>query len=200
MRLPLSAHAEHPWLVHELAADFTLDEVWEFPIQADASRGETFRSFCALEDAARRAPLAGPAGWLMRARLWLGKLGLDRQVNRLPIPGCTEVSVRERLRPEDRQPVPPPDARLPFQLVYDREAERLLALSNGSLHALLHLSWACKAGALHAPRLAVYVKPRNLLGRVYLALIYPFRVWVVYPALMRAAQQRWQRRRASAAL
>jgi hypothetical protein len=102
--------------------------------------------------------------------------------------------VSERMKPEDRQPVRPPDSRFPFQLVYDRERERLLEFSNGSLHGLLHLSWACKSGTLHAPRMAVYVKPRGCFGRLYLALIYPFRLLVVYPAIMRASQRRWARR------
>ncbi len=37
-----------------------------------------------------------------------------------------------------------------------------------------------------APRLAVYVRPNGALGRGYMALIEPFRQWVVYPALLAA--------------
>jgi hypothetical protein len=200
MRLPLSAAREQTWLVHELAHDFVLDEVWEFPIVADASRGETFRTFCQLEDAARNEPLPGPARWLVQLRSLLGRLGLDRQLHQLPIPGCTETSVWERLKPEDRQAVQPPAGPLPFRLVYDRESERLLEFSNGSLHGLLHLSWSPKGGSLHAPRLAVYVKTRNRLGRAYMGLIYPFRILVVYPAVLRAAQRRWQLHRSQMGL
>ncbi|MEO8180466.1 MAG: DUF2867 domain-containing protein [Deltaproteobacteria bacterium] len=197
MRLPRSAQDEQPWLVRELASDFTLDEVWEFPITADASKGETFRSFCQLEDAARGEPLSGPAEWLVQFRLLLGKLGLDRASNQLPIPGCTETSLRERLKPEDRQPVPELDARFPFRMVYDRDTERLIEFSNGSVHGLLHLSWARKTDTLNAPRMAVYVKPRGWFGRMYMDLIYPFRVLVVYPAIMRASKLRWERRQLS---
>lgn len=199
MRLPPSVMDNRSWLVCALAHDFTLDEVWEFPILADASRGETFRTFCQLEDAARAEPLSGLAEWLVQLRLLLGKLGLDRQTNQLPIPGCTETSVRQRLKPEDQQTVPAVDSRLPFRMVYDRENERLLEFSNGSLHGLLHLSWAHRYGSLHAPRMAVYVKTRSTFGRMYMALIYPFRVLVVYPAILRAAKRRWERRHQSAA-
>lgn len=195
VRLPHSAQHEQPWLVHDIARDFTLDEVWEFPISADASKGETFRSFCDLEDAARAEPLSGPAEWLIQFRMLLGKLGLDRKTNQLPIPGCTETSVWERLKPEDRQPMPAPDSRFPFRIVYDRESERLLEFSNGSLHGLLHLSWAHKTGTLFAPRMAVYVKTRNAFGKMYMALIYPFRVLVVYPAILRTARRRWEQHR-----
>jgi hypothetical protein len=194
MRLPHSAHAEQPWLVHGLACDFTLDEVWEFPITADASKGETFRSFCRQEDLARSEPLPGPAEWLVRFRLWLGKLGLDRRTNELPIPGCAETSVSQRLNAEHRQPLVQPDARFPFRTVYDRDTERLLEFSNATVHGLLHLGWVPKNGTLHAPRMAVYIKPRGWFGRFYLALIYPFRVLVVYPAILRASSRRWERR------
>lgn len=195
MRLPLSAQDEHPWLVRKLATDFTLDEVWEFPIVGDARKGETFRTFCQIEDAARSERLSGLAGWLLNLRLLLGKLGIDSRTNQRPIPGCTETSVWERMKPEDRQPMVTPDARLPFRVVYDRETERLLELSNGSVHALLHLGWAPKTGTLSAPRMAVYVKPRGRLGQLYMALIFPFRVLIVYPAVMRAAKRRWDSRR-----
>lgn len=194
MRLPLSAQAEHPWLVHDLASDFTLDEVWEFPIAADASRGETFRRFCAQEDAARAEPLPWPAEWLLRLRFWLGeKLGLDGNSRALPIPGCVETSVWERLEPEHRKPLQTPDGRLPFRVVYDLDTERLLEFSNSTVHGLLHLGWVRKSGNLHAPRMAVYIKPRGWFGRAYLALIYPFRVLVVYPAILRASTRRWER-------
>lgn len=197
VRLPNATQDEQPWLVRDIARDFTLDEVWEFPIQADASKGETFRTFCQMEDAARAEPLSGPAEWLVQFRMLLGKLGLDRESNQLPIPGCTETTVWERLKPEDRHPVPPPDSRFPFRMVYDRETERLLEFSNGSLHGLLHLSWARKTGTLHSPRMAVYVKTRNRFGQMYMSLIYPFRVLVVYPAIMRASKRRWEQRRLS---
>jgi len=198
MRLPLSAQAEHPWLVRDLARDFTLDEVWEFPIAADPSRGETFRSFCDQEDAARAEPLPWPAECLVRLRFWLGKtLGLDRDSHVLPIPGCVETSVWERLEPERRKPMQPPDGRSPFRVVYDLETERLLEFSNSTVHGLLHLGWVQKPGNLHSPRMAVYIKPRGWLGRAYMALIYPFRVLVVYPAILRASTRRWQRKSAS---
>lgn len=181
--------------MRDLARDFTLDEVWEFPIEADAGKGETFRSFCAAEDAARSEPLPGLAEWLVRLRLWLGKgLGLDANTNVLPIPGCAESSVSERMRLEDRQPMRAPEARLPFRMVYDLDTERLLEFSNGTVHGLLHMGWVRKTGQLHAPRMAVYIKPRGWFGRLYMAVIYPFRVLIVYPAILRASTRRWEQR------
>jgi hypothetical protein len=42
--------------------------------------------------------------------------------------------------------------------------------------------------------MAVYVKPRGLFGKGYMAIIKPFRYAVVYPALMRHIERAWSRR------
>jgi hypothetical protein len=42
--------------------------------------------------------------------------------------------------------------------------------------------------------MAVYVKPRGLFGRGYMALIKPFRYLIVYPALTRQLGRAWDRR------
>jgi hypothetical protein len=48
-----------------------------------------------------------------------------------------------------------------------------------------------------SPQLGVYVKMRGRLGRFYMSLISPFRHYIVYPAMMRAAQKGWPRYRES---
>jgi len=40
-------------------------------------------------------------------------------------------------------------------------------------------------------QMAVYVKPRGRLGKEYMALIAPFRHWIVYPSLMRQIERAW---------
>lgn len=40
----------------------------------------------------------------------------------------------------------------------------------------------------------IAVKARGLLGKGYMALIKPFRHWIVYPALMRQIERTWKRR------
>ena len=39
------------------------------------------------------------------------------------------------------------------------------------------------------PRLAIYVRPKGALGRSYMAVIEPFRRWVIYPALLAAGSR-----------
>jgi len=65
--------------------------------------------------------------------------------------------------------------------VYQEREEVLSRLTNRTVTAFLHVSLVERH-----PRLAVYVRPNGALGRGYMALIEPFRRWVVYPALLAA--------------
>ncbi len=42
-----------------------------------------------------------------------------------------------------------------------------------------------------SPQMAVYAAPRGALGSFYMTLIAPFRHAVVYPQMMRAANEEW---------
>ena len=72
--------------------------------------------------------------------------------------------------------------------LYRTEDEYAAELSNRTVHAVLHLAWADQGGRYQG-QMAVYVKPRGLLGKGYMALIKPFRYLVVYPALMRQIER-----------
>jgi hypothetical protein len=69
-----------------------------------------------------------------------------------------------------------------FVPVFLEPDERLYRIENATVTALLHVALVDRR-----PRLAVYVRPHGLFGRVYLALIEPFRRFVVYPSLLRRA-------------
>ncbi|HEY2937175.1 MAG TPA: DUF2867 domain-containing protein [Gaiellaceae bacterium] len=69
-----------------------------------------------------------------------------------------------------------------FVPVYLEPEERLYRIENRTVTALLHVVLVDRR-----PRLAVYVRPHGALGRAYLALIEPFRRFVVYPSLVRRA-------------
>jgi hypothetical protein len=58
----------------------------------------------------------------------------------------------------------------------------------------MHLAWVEQGEGRYQGQMAVYVKPRGSLGNAYMALIRPFRHWIVYPALMRQAGRRWDAR------
>jgi len=145
----------------------------------------------------------GAAGALFRLRALLGKIfgwdGDDKKpVPALPIPGCTETSLRDRMSDADLEGeiqssrVESADAvSSSFKPVYRLENETLLEISNDTVHAFMHLGRVPISATHWSPQLGVYVKPRGRLGRFYMGLISPFRHYVVYPAMMRSAKQGW---------
>ena len=193
-RLDTAERHRFPWRVHDITADFVCDEVWSYPIRAVDARGEDFAAFLRFVES--QSMPRGVVGMLFKVRHRLGAaFGWDRPGPPLAIPGCTETSLRDRLRPEERPPEHRlvPDA-MGFTLVYDRPDERLLELSNATVHGALHLSWVDNGDGTHTPRLAVYWKARGAMGQAYMAAIGPFRRWIVYPGLMRAVGRAWARR------
>jgi hypothetical protein len=59
------------------------------------------------------------------------------------------------------------------------------------VRGVMHLAWADEGDGRYGGQMAVYVKPRGLLGKGYMAFIKPFRYVVVYPALMRQIERTW---------
>jgi hypothetical protein len=205
MRLDKNEHERHPWRVRSLAADFELLDVWDYPIVADAAAGEDFSMFCRMladETGGVDPPVRGFAGFLFRVRNGLGRLLKLDEPKVWPIPGCAEVSLRERLSEQERLKGPASTEIASigpgFKEVYRLDNEILMEISNKTVHALLHVGWVHKEGSRYAPQLAVYSKSRGRWGRMYMWLISPFRHWVVYPALMRSAKKKWEALRARA--
>jgi hypothetical protein len=208
MRIDKQEHFASPWRVHELAKDFQLLDVWEYPIHVDRRLGENTYSYRDLVESPEEGikEFNTLATGLIGFRQWLGRVfHLDQRLNKLPIPGSTETSLRERLTPEQRQEQPwagpnpkerPPKLDLlPWRTVYEYENESLLEVSNDTVHALLHIGWVPKGKDQMVPRLAIYAKPRGLRGALYMALINPFRRWSIYPAIMRHVKRRWETER-----
>ncbi len=198
MKIKNEIHNEHPWVARRIAKDFELWDVWEFPITADNSEAENFNAFCEVYKKSF-SEMSGPAAWLFRLRFWLGKtLGLDKNVNTLPIAGCDETSIRSRLSEEDekRNRIEVKDLHSddlgPFRAAYLYENEKLDEISNDTVHALMHIGWVQKQEGYYTAQLAVYVKPRGGAGRMYLKLIGPFRHYVVYPAIMKNVKLKWE--------
>ena len=176
----VAAHRARPWRVHTLAPDFELLDLWELPVDADPSRGETFDAFLrvflttgaagwpiyslrprSVGDVLHLVRLGGAAA-LFALRDVLGRvLTLDDDDGTRPIPGRTESRVRARLEPGDHARdtgVLPPTWAGAFQKVYGFEDEALLEIANRTIHGLLHLSWVEAPGGRRRVVLAVYVK------------------------------------------
>ncbi len=192
-RLETSKHGDLPWRIGEVAPDFKLIDAWALPargtLEEFADLREIFANIGPDEDDSRLSSA------LFALRAWLGKrLGWDRRINTLPIPGCTETSLRERLPADLDAEKDDAAGESPFRPVYRTKDEWAAELSNGTVHAILHLGWVPRTDGSYRGQLGVYVKPRGRFGPLYMALIAPFRHYIVYPALMRRIGRAWKAR------
>jgi len=209
MRLPNAAHESRPWRIHEIAPDFTVEDVWALPVHGGAEDFQTLLELIASLDLANADSLPTRVLWRVRDRLgsWfgLGRIsapidsGWDDAAGNLPIPGTNETSLLDRL-PDDLRNTGA-DLHLdftPFVPLYRTDVEFAAELSNRTVHAVMHLAWVdqgeghCRC--CYQGQMAVYVKPRGQFGKGYMALIKPFRYWVVYPALMQQIERAWNTR------
>jgi hypothetical protein len=205
MRLPNAAHESRPWRVREIAGDFTLEDVWALPVHGGAEDFHVLLELMTSSDPVNSDSLPTRVLWRVRDLLgsWfgLGRIsapidsGGDDAAGRLPIPRTNETSLTDRL-PDDLLDTAA-DLRfdsLPFAPLYRTDIEFAAEVSNKTVHGVMHLAWVDQGEGRYQGQLAVYVKPRGPVGKGYLALIKPFRHWVVYPALMRQIERAWNTR------
>jgi hypothetical protein len=199
VRLPNSAHEAGPWRIREIAPDFTVEDVWALPVEGGAQDFEALVDIAVSSDPARAESGPARALWSLRDRLggWfgLGRISEETESDELPIPGTNETSLSGRL-PDDLRGTANglTFASLPFEPLYRTDDEFAAEISNRTVHGVMHLAWADRGEGTFQVQMAVYVKPRGQLGRGYMALIRPFRHWIVYPALMLQIERAWARR------
>ncbi len=101
-------------------------------------------------------------------------------------------SLRPRLADADRgrSLVTPGTADGPFTVVYVHPAEAVSEIRNATVHSVVVWAIAPAPGG-HDLFLAVHVRPVGLWTRPYLALIEPFRRWIVYPWLLSRVHDGW---------
>jgi hypothetical protein len=194
-RIRPAQHSEYPWRIAEVAPDFQLIDAWLLPAAGTLEEFSDLRNlFTSLDPAADSG--SGFSRALFALRGWLGeRFGWDEETNVLPIPGCTENSLRDRL-PDDLSPETDESAGdTPFRPVYRTADEWALELSNSTVHAVMHLGWVPQPDGSYRGQMGVYVKTRGRLGPFYMAMIAPFRHHIVYPALMRRIDRAWKSRR-----
>jgi hypothetical protein len=200
MRIANERHTERAWRIHPIVADFTLEDVWALPVHGTAADFDRALELMTTSDPEHG--LSGPAGLLWKLRDRLGSVfglgtvsaAVAQDEHALVIPGTDATSLVSRL-PADL--VGTADGigfgSLPFSPLYKTDDEFAAELSNKTVHAVMHLGWVPE-GDGYAGRMAVYVRPRGLFGRAYMAFIKPFRYSIVYPAMMRLIECRWSAR------
>jgi uncharacterized protein DUF2867 len=204
VRLPNSAHEAHPWVIDEIAPDFKLVDAWALPVEGGRDEIESFLEDLASFDPEEAGSAASRA--LFRIRLRLGAwFGWDDPAKKRPIPACSETTLSARLpdslRGSARSPViEGAMSRIAggFVPLYRTDDEWAAEISNGTVHGVLHIGVIDQGEGQYRPQMGVYVKPRGWFGEVYMKLIEPFRHLIVYPALMRQIERRWDARERSA--
>jgi hypothetical protein len=93
----------------------------------------------------------------------------------------------------DRSRVTPGSTDGPFRLLYVLERESLAEIRNATVHAFLSLVLT-EVPVGYRLYWAVYVKPVSRLTPLYMALIEPFRRFIVYPAMLRRLRTAWEER------
>jgi hypothetical protein len=193
MRLPNTAFTERPWRIHAFIKDFEVEDVWDLDtpggpgdlpllVEQFASDGRDFDP--------------SPAYKLLFAIRWrLGALlkwdGAEHGV------GPRNPSLRDRL-PQDLLEGPRgPDLRtVPMKSVYQTSDEWATEVVNKTVHAVMHIGWVDDGDGRHHAQMAVLVKKKGMLGKVYMPVILPFRRIFVTPSLVRTIGRGWKARTA----
>ncbi len=192
MKIKNEEHHKNKWIVHELLSDFEVEDVWQFPVKL--SKEHTISLFQAqLFEAMEQLFQKGMAGWLFKLRFFLGKLfGWDQELKTVSTSlkkGSIRARYAKRFQLTEAEILPVGEAE--FEPVYVLEKESLAEIKNETVHAGLHLA-KVQLNEAYTVQMTVYVKPKGRLGKYYMGLIKPFRLAIVYPAMMRLVGKHWQ--------
>jgi len=191
-KLPNATHTSRPWRIHELVADYRLEDVWALPTPGGPEDFPYLVEGFAAGDAAQSPSRVARALWALRWKVGeaLGWDDEDEAANE-------RSTIRDRL-PADLREAPrgPEFATLPFTSVYQLPNEFAAEVANRTVEGVMHLGWVPDGAGGYRGEMAVYVKPNGLLGEVYMAAIKPFRYRVVYPPMLRQIGHAWEAERA----
>jgi hypothetical protein len=172
---------------HTLLADVPLHDVWAIPLDGGGP-GRTMQDVRALRHDDRQPRANVWVRALFALRWWLGGIfGWDDQ--RHDPPGASYVHrLTEADRLQSRVPAGTRDG--PFRVLYVFDDEALSEIRNATAHGFLALALT-RRGQDYVLYSGIYVKAVGRFTRLYMAVIDPFRRFVVYPALARQIQRAW---------
>lgn len=194
-RMSTAEHSALDWRIDELVSDFELLDVWRLPATGASDDFQDLVTAWSQVTNPETPPKSRSTRVVLGVRTRLGEwFGWDDNLNELPIPGCAEISLRDRL--SDDLKAPPGDLKEVgfFRPVFSTDREWVGELSNSTVHAAAQLGWVPREDGLFEGRLAVYAKTRGRLGSVYMKAIAPFRHYVVYPTMVRSIGDVWDSR------
>jgi hypothetical protein len=183
-RLPREAHVSRPWLIHRIAPEFDVLDVWALPTPGGPDDFPRLIAVMRSIDAERSSPLVHV---LFVARWALGRLfGWDDSAGGI---GARVTSLRERL-PVGSSEGGASTGR--FETLYVTHDEAALEIANRTMHGVMHLGWVPDGAGGHHGQMAILVAPNGPFGAAYMATIAPFRHLIVYPALLRTIGRAWR--------
>ena len=193
MRLPDAAHTSRPWRIHELTADFRLEDVWALPTPGGPDDFPRLVHGFASDDPSQGLSRPACTVWAIRWKVGelLGWDSLDAGL------GSRVPTLRDRLPADLRESPGPEFDALPFTSLYLLDDEWAAETANRTMHGVMHLGWVPDGIGGYRGQMAVLVKPNGLFGTAYMASIRPFRHLIVYPALMRNTERNWRARAAT---
>lgn len=179
-RLPLRAHSYF--------ADVPIYDVWRVALPG-VERSCTMLD---VRETVRTMLRERPPGFAVRGlfalRRFIGRLlGWDASTDHE-----WEWSWRQRLNPHHLTDSLVPTGTLdgPFSVLFVHSTEAVSEIRNATVHAFLVLAIS-PAPDGHTLYFAIHVLPVSAWTRAYLAAIKPFRVWIVYPSLLRRVHDTW---------
>jgi hypothetical protein len=186
--IPPQEYLARPFRVHAFLSGVPLHDVWAVSLPC-TQEGITLQEFfrrTRRKDASRK--ISWPARGLIGLRLFLGRIfGWDKEPH-----GASQPSFAGRLTETDCKCSAVPAGTIEgfFRVVYSFENELLRETANRTVHAAaLYALVRTERG--YRFYFGVYVRKVSWFTSVYMALIGPFRRWIVYPAIFRQIQQNW---------
>jgi hypothetical protein len=185
--VPPSEFRALPLEAHSILEDVPLQDVTAIDLPGGGS-GRTIGDVRAVFPAGGLLTANPLARALFGLRLWLGRLfGWDRpEHDRIETSYLPRVSEAVRVR----SAVPPGTKEGAFRLLYLLGHESLSEIRNATVHAFLCSALREEPGGYRL-YWGIYVKPVSRLTPLYMALIEPFRRFIVYPAIFRRIRRAW---------
>ena len=178
-----------PLRVHSFLRDVPLHDVWVVDLPG-GPEGITLQEFRSRSRAERTEEIPYATKALLQLRFLLGRVfRLDKRSR-----GQNSASYIRLLNEADRvaSQVPPGSKDGIFDVVYVFQNEMLLEIINATVHAF-SAQTLTRTSAGYRLYWAIYVKPVRWITPAYMALIDPFRRWIVYPQILDRVREQWIR-------
>ncbi len=184
------AYRSLPLEAHGLLDAVPLHDVWTLDLEG-ADDGVSVEDVRALMNQVLEAGASGPVRFLFGLRQTLGRLfGWDATETAPRSPRLLERVPEELV---SASLVAPGTREGPFQVVYVRPREAVSEIENATVLAYSVVALEPIAGGQRV-HWAVHVAPVGRITAFYMALIDPFRRFIVYPTILKRVHDAWQRR------